>query len=66
MHLHLHVLPVHDPEDRPASVFSWQEGVYVAERREWEALREQYVRAWAEDGAPRERAPAITPARCGV
>lgn len=47
MHLHVHVIPVHDPEDRPASVFSWQEGVYVAERGEWEALREEYAAAWA-------------------
>lgn len=46
MHLHVHVIPVHDPEDRPASVFSWQEGVYVAERSEWDLLREEYVRAW--------------------
>ncbi len=51
MHLHLHVIPVHDAEDRPASVFSWQEGVYVAEPGEWDALRESYVRAWAEDDA---------------
>jgi hypothetical protein len=47
MHLHLHVIPVHDPEDRPASVFSWQEGVYVAERDEWIALRDRYREAWA-------------------
>lgn len=51
MHLHLHVIPVHDAEDRPASVFSWQDGVYVAERPEWEALRDSYVRAWALDDA---------------
>jgi hypothetical protein len=38
---------VHDPEDRPASVFSWQEGVYVAERDEWIALRDRYREAWA-------------------
>jgi diadenosine tetraphosphate (Ap4A) HIT family hydrolase len=47
MHLHLHVIPVHDPEDRPASVFSWQEGVYVAEHAEWVALRGRYREAWA-------------------
>jgi len=49
MHLHLHVIPVQDPEDRPASVFSWQEGVYVAERDEWLELRDTYRRAWAAD-----------------
>lgn len=46
MHLHLHVIPVHDPEDRPASVFSWQEGVYVAEDDEWRALQARYRDAW--------------------
>lgn len=46
-HLHLHVIPVHDPEDRPASVFSWQEGVWVAEREEWIALRDRYREAWS-------------------
>jgi diadenosine tetraphosphate (Ap4A) HIT family hydrolase len=51
MHLHLHVIPVHDVEDRPASVFSWQEGVYVAEASEWNELRDSYVRAWALDDA---------------
>lgn len=47
MHLHLHVIPVHDPEDRPASVFSWQEGVWVAEHDEWIALRDRYREAYA-------------------
>ena len=46
-HLHLHVIPVHDPEDRPASVFSWQEGVYVAEHDEWIALRDECRRWWS-------------------
>ena len=45
-HLHLHVIPVHDSEDRPATVFSWQEGVYVAEDDEWIALRDRYRAAW--------------------
>lgn len=51
MHLHIHVIPIHDAEDRPASVFSWQEGVYVAEAPEWAALRGEYVRSWAVDDA---------------
>lgn len=51
MHLHLHVIPVHDAEDRPASIFSWQEGVYVGAPDEWEALRATYVRAWRDDDA---------------
>jgi hypothetical protein len=27
-------------------VFSWQEGVFVAERDEWIALRDRYHAAW--------------------
>jgi diadenosine tetraphosphate (Ap4A) HIT family hydrolase len=48
-HLHVHVIPVHGSEDRPASVFSWQEGVYVAAPEEWRTLRSQYVSAWREE-----------------
>lgn len=56
MHLHLHVIPVHDTEDRPASIFSWQEGVYVGEPDEWEELRATYVRAWRDDDERHGRA----------
>jgi diadenosine tetraphosphate (Ap4A) HIT family hydrolase len=46
LHLHVHVIPLFDSEDRPADVFSWQAGVYTAEHDEWEALRAEYVTAW--------------------
>jgi diadenosine tetraphosphate (Ap4A) HIT family hydrolase len=46
MHVHIHVVPVYDADDRPADIFSWQEGVYVAERAEWEELRARYRAAW--------------------
>ena len=55
MHLHVHVIPLHDNHDRPADVFSWQGGVTVAEHAEWEALRTHYAREWAhgyDSGAP--------------
>ena len=45
-HLHIHIIPVHRSEDRPADIFSWVEGVYVAEPPEWEELRQQYRSAW--------------------
>lgn len=45
-HLHVHVIPLYDPEDRPADVFSWQDGVYVGEPYEWEALAASYRAAW--------------------
>lgn len=49
-HLHVHVIPLYTPDDKPSSIFSWQEGIYVAERSEWLALRDAYVEAWARDG----------------
>jgi diadenosine tetraphosphate (Ap4A) HIT family hydrolase len=44
-HLHIHVIPLYDPDDRPADVFSWASGVYVAENAEWEALRVRFAEA---------------------
>ena len=46
MHLHIHVIPLYDNLDRPADVFSWQAGVWVAEHDEWEALRTEYAAEW--------------------
>jgi diadenosine tetraphosphate (Ap4A) HIT family hydrolase len=46
MHLHVHVVPITDPEDRPRNVFSWDEGVMIAEADEWEALRACYAAAF--------------------
>jgi diadenosine tetraphosphate (Ap4A) HIT family hydrolase len=51
MHLHVHVIPLYDNEDRPADVFSWQGGVWVAEPDEWELLRSEYARAWIDQGS---------------
>lgn len=45
-HLHVHVIPLYEPDDRPADVFSWQDGIYVGEREELEALRDDYLRMW--------------------
>lgn len=42
-HLHVHVIPLYDVDDKPSSIFSWSEGVYVAERDEWETLRASYA-----------------------
>jgi len=46
-HLHVHVIPLYEPDDRPADIFSWAEGVYVAEPDEWEALAASYREVWA-------------------
>lgn len=48
-HLHLHVIPLYEPDDRPASVFSWAEGLWVADDDEWRALLTRYREAWQDD-----------------
>lgn len=42
-HLHVHVIPLYEVDDKPSSIFSWTEGVYVAERDEWTELREKFA-----------------------
>lgn len=46
VHLHVHVLPVHDPETRPADVFSWSEGIWEQTDDELDALLSAYRAAW--------------------
>ena len=53
-HLHVHVIPLYEADDRPSDVFSWAEGVYVGTPEEWEAL--------ARAGAPEFRGEIV----CGV
>jgi diadenosine tetraphosphate (Ap4A) HIT family hydrolase len=48
-HLHVHVIPLYEADDKPSSIFSWSEGVYVAERDEWEGLRAAYASAFIEE-----------------
>ena len=45
-HLHLHVIPIYDHDDKPATVLTWSNGVLVADEPEWEALRQQLRDAW--------------------
>lgn len=45
-HLHIHVIPIYDADDRPSSVFSWAEGVYVGAPEEWASLVASYAREW--------------------
>jgi diadenosine tetraphosphate (Ap4A) HIT family hydrolase len=42
-HLHIHVVPLYEPDDRPADIFSWAAGVFVAEDEEWQELRQRYL-----------------------
>ncbi len=45
-HLHIHVIPIYEPDDRPSAVFSWSEGVYVGTAEEWSALSSTYREQW--------------------
>lgn len=47
-HVHVHVIPVYDANDRPRDIFSWSEGVVVAEPEEWRALQRTYQARWRE------------------
>jgi diadenosine tetraphosphate (Ap4A) HIT family hydrolase len=46
-HLHIHVIPIYEPDDRPGSVFSWSDGVYVGEPEEWTELLARYRAEWS-------------------
>jgi diadenosine tetraphosphate (Ap4A) HIT family hydrolase len=50
-HLHIHIIPLYLPDDKPSAIFGWQEGIYVAERPEWEVLQGAYKAAWQQDEA---------------
>jgi diadenosine tetraphosphate (Ap4A) HIT family hydrolase len=45
-HIHLHVIPVYDPDDRPSTVLSTADGMLAADEDEWEALHAQLRAAW--------------------
>ncbi|MCS6901243.1 MAG: HIT family protein [Myxococcales bacterium] len=45
-HIHLHVIPIFQPDDRPASVFSWSEGIYPGDDGELSELLACYRSNW--------------------
>ncbi len=45
-HLHIHVVPLYEPDDKPSDIFSWAGGVYVGAPAEWAELTERYRAAW--------------------
>lgn len=45
-HLHVHVIPLYEADDRPSDVFSWSEGIYVGAPEEWAALQARYREVW--------------------
>lgn len=46
MHLHIHIIPLYELDDKPADIFSWAPGIFVAEHAEWQALEQRYRDAW--------------------
>ncbi len=45
-HLHFNVLPIYNADDRPSDLFTWKNGVYGADEREWDNLRTGLKREW--------------------
>ena len=45
-HLHIHVIPLYTPDDKPSDIFSWAQGVYVGDPAEWGELLGRYREAW--------------------
>ncbi|MFO0660112.1 MAG: HIT family protein [Polyangiaceae bacterium] len=45
-HLHLHVIPITEPDVRPHQVLTWANGVYVGEDDDWAALRDELSAAF--------------------
>ncbi|MCB9753323.1 MAG: HIT family protein [Myxococcales bacterium] len=45
-HLHIHVVPLYEPDDKPSDIFSWAGGVYVGAPDEWAELTRRYREAW--------------------
>lgn len=37
-HLHLHVIPIYEPDDKPSRVLTWEHGVLVLSDAELAAL----------------------------
>jgi diadenosine tetraphosphate (Ap4A) HIT family hydrolase len=58
-HVHIHVIPLYDADDRPRDIFSWADGVYVGEPAEWHELQSAYRARWrALVGSARATRPA--------
>jgi diadenosine tetraphosphate (Ap4A) HIT family hydrolase len=45
-HVHLHVIPIYDEDDRPSQVLTSANGLVVADDAEWRALHARLVAAW--------------------
>lgn len=45
-HLHLHVIPIYQAEDKPSAVLTWDRGVTVADEEEWAELHRILLAAW--------------------
>jgi diadenosine tetraphosphate (Ap4A) HIT family hydrolase len=45
-HLHVHVVPLHDPAARPSSVLSWEQGVLAFDEADVAELAHQLLAVW--------------------
>jgi diadenosine tetraphosphate (Ap4A) HIT family hydrolase len=37
-HFHFNIIPVYDEQDKPSSIFTWEQGLYSGTEEEWEEL----------------------------
>jgi len=37
-HLHFNIIPIYDVANKPSEIFTWKDGVYAAEKAEWDEL----------------------------
>jgi histidine triad (HIT) family protein len=47
-HLHVHVIPVQDPEVSPSRMLSWDAGVWEGSAQEWSDLRVRLSEGWSQ------------------
>lgn len=45
-HIHFNVIPVYNEDDRPSNIFTWKNGLYAAEKDEWEELFNEIKKEW--------------------
>jgi len=46
-HLHFNIVPIYNKTDKPATIFTWANGLYSGTNEEWEELHEKLKKAWS-------------------
>lgn len=48
-HLHFNIIPVYHKTDKPATIFTWEHGLYAGTEAEWKELSENLHKAWKDN-----------------